>query len=308
MKSPAGAPRHGTAALRDLVDAANRCPGAHRLRGLPAPLGRRDLPVKPHRGRFHATTNRSAPSYDIDRLSEIVGCEVHDPNDLYQRSRTPRSRPWPTASASHSATNHPARPNNLRRHTMTEPLTHHPNLQRSSADALEACGVNRLTPSGGTHEARTPLTGEVLLTRRSTRRRTSTRCHRARPTRPSRRGATCPRPLRGNSGQALGRAADRTQGGPGALVTAEAGKIRSEALGEVQEMIDICDFAVGLSRQLYGKTMPSERPGHRLDGNLAPARRRRGHLCLQLPGRRLRPGIRRWLSCAATPSCGSPRG
>jgi len=48
------------------------------------------------------------------------------------------------------------------------------------------------------------------------------------------------------------------------LVTLEAGKIPSEALGEVQEMIDICDFAVGLSRQLYGRTMPSERPGHRL--------------------------------------------
>lgn len=48
------------------------------------------------------------------------------------------------------------------------------------------------------------------------------------------------------------------------LVTLEAGKIPSEALGEVQEMIDVCDFAVGLSRQLYGRTMPSERPGHRL--------------------------------------------
>jgi acyl-CoA reductase-like NAD-dependent aldehyde dehydrogenase len=48
------------------------------------------------------------------------------------------------------------------------------------------------------------------------------------------------------------------------LVTLEVGKIGSEALGEVQEMIDICDFAVGLSRQLYGRTMPSERPGHRL--------------------------------------------
>ena len=42
------------------------------------------------------------------------------------------------------------------------------------------------------------------------------------------------------------------------------GKIRSESLGEVQEVIDICDFAVGLSRQLDGRTMPSERPGHRL--------------------------------------------
>jgi aldehyde dehydrogenase (NAD+) len=48
------------------------------------------------------------------------------------------------------------------------------------------------------------------------------------------------------------------------LVTWEAGKIESEAVGEVQEMIDISDFAVGLSRQLYGKTMTSERAGHRL--------------------------------------------
>jgi aldehyde dehydrogenase (NAD+) len=49
-----------------------------------------------------------------------------------------------------------------------------------------------------------------------------------------------------------------------ALVTAEVGKIPAEARGEVQEVIDICDFAVGLGRQLYGKTIASERPGHRL--------------------------------------------
>ena len=48
------------------------------------------------------------------------------------------------------------------------------------------------------------------------------------------------------------------------LVTLEAGKIVSEGLGEVQEMIDICDFAVGLSRQLYGLTIASERPSHRM--------------------------------------------
>lgn len=50
----------------------------------------------------------------------------------------------------------------------------------------------------------------------------------------------------------------------GELVTRECGKIRQEGLGEVQEMIDICDFAVGLSRQLYGLTIASERPGHRM--------------------------------------------
>ena len=48
------------------------------------------------------------------------------------------------------------------------------------------------------------------------------------------------------------------------LVTLESGKILQEGLGEVQEMIDICDFAVGLSRQLHGLTIASERPGHRL--------------------------------------------
>ena len=47
-------------------------------------------------------------------------------------------------------------------------------------------------------------------------------------------------------------------------ITKEARKINTESLGEVQEAIDMCDFAVGLSRQLYGLTMPSERPNHRL--------------------------------------------
>ncbi|TIM52264.1 MAG: aldehyde dehydrogenase family protein, partial [Mesorhizobium sp.] len=50
----------------------------------------------------------------------------------------------------------------------------------------------------------------------------------------------------------------------GRLVSIEVGKIPSEGLGEVQEMIDICDFAVGLSRQLYGLTIATERPGHRM--------------------------------------------
>ena len=56
----------------------------------------------------------------------------------------------------------------------------------------------------------------------------------------------------------------RAQDDLATLVTWEAGKIPPEARGEVQEMIDICDFAVGLSRQLYGQTIASERPGHRL--------------------------------------------
>jgi aldehyde dehydrogenase (NAD+) len=55
-----------------------------------------------------------------------------------------------------------------------------------------------------------------------------------------------------------------SKGSLGRLVTIENGKILQEGLGEVQEMIDICDFAVGLSRQLHGLTIASERPGHRM--------------------------------------------
>jgi aldehyde dehydrogenase (NAD+) len=62
----------------------------------------------------------------------------------------------------------------------------------------------------------------------------------------------------------LGNALREVKSSLGALVTLEMGKIRAEGEGEVQEMVDICDFAVGLSRQLYGLTMPSERAMHRM--------------------------------------------
>ncbi|MET0459280.1 MAG: aldehyde dehydrogenase family protein [Ilumatobacteraceae bacterium] len=73
-----------------------------------------------------------------------------------------------------------------------------------------------------------------------------------------------PAPIRGNLVRRLGELLREHKDALGALVSIEAGKIRSEGLGEVQEMIDICDFAVGLSRQLHGLTIASERPGHRL--------------------------------------------
>ena len=73
-----------------------------------------------------------------------------------------------------------------------------------------------------------------------------------------------PAPVRGETVRQLGNALREVKTELGALVTLEAGKIRAEGEGEVQEMIDICDFAVGLSRQLYGLTMHSERPGHRM--------------------------------------------
>ena len=73
-----------------------------------------------------------------------------------------------------------------------------------------------------------------------------------------------PAPRRGELVRLLGEELRAAKEDLGALVTLEAGKITSEGLGEVQEMIDICDFAVGLSRQLYGLTIASERPGHRM--------------------------------------------
>ena len=75
---------------------------------------------------------------------------------------------------------------------------------------------------------------------------------------------TLPAPQRGETVRQLGNALRRHKEDLGLLVTLEVGKIRSEGAGEVQEMIDMCDLATGMSRQLYGLTMASERAQHRL--------------------------------------------
>ncbi len=73
-----------------------------------------------------------------------------------------------------------------------------------------------------------------------------------------------PAPKRGEYVRLIGDGLREHRDDLGALVTLEMGKIHAEGIGEVQEMIDIADFAVGLSRQLYGLTMASERPRHRM--------------------------------------------
>ena len=73
-----------------------------------------------------------------------------------------------------------------------------------------------------------------------------------------------PAPLRGEAVRIIGNALRNHKDALGSLVAAEMGKIKSEGDGEVQEMIDMADLAVGMSRQLFGKTMHSERPGHRM--------------------------------------------
>ena len=75
---------------------------------------------------------------------------------------------------------------------------------------------------------------------------------------------TTPAPKRGEAVRVIGDALRKHKDALGSLVAAEMGKIKSEGDGEVQEMIDMADLAVGMSRQLYGKTMHSERPGHRM--------------------------------------------
>ena len=75
---------------------------------------------------------------------------------------------------------------------------------------------------------------------------------------------TVPAPKRGDVVRQIGNRLRALKAPLGKLVSYEMGKIEQEGLGEVQEMIDICDFAVGLSRQLHGLTMHSERPAHRM--------------------------------------------
>ncbi len=79
-----------------------------------------------------------------------------------------------------------------------------------------------------------------------------------------------PAPIRGQAVRAIADELRRHKEALGALVSLEVGKIRSEGEGEVQETIDIADFAVGLSRQLYGLTMPSERSEHRIEERWHP--------------------------------------
>ena len=78
------------------------------------------------------------------------------------------------------------------------------------------------------------------------------------------RWRACPAPKRGEIVRQIGDELRQHKDDLGTLVTLEMGKILAEGKGEVQEMIDIADFAVGLSRQLYGLTMHSERPAHRM--------------------------------------------
>ena len=111
--------------------------------------------------------------------------------------------------------------------------------------------------------ATSPITGEVIAhVRRTSPEETSSIIDRAASAFNTWR--TVPAPGRGKLVRAIAEELRVAKEDLGRLVTLETGKIISEGLGEVQEMIDICDFAVGLSRQLYGRTIASERADHRM--------------------------------------------
>ena len=139
----------------------------------------------------------------------------------------------------------------------------HPSAHPTAQQLLTTLGVAEAAFTGGSLLARSPITGQA-----------SGAVHAASPAEMG--GAIgqaqaaflhwrgVPAPRRGELVRLLGDELRSHKASLAALVTLEAGKVTSEGAGEVQEMIDICDFAVGLSRQLHGLTMASERPGHRM--------------------------------------------
>ncbi len=151
---------------------------------------------------------------------------------------------------------------------MTETSTTRPSsdLAARAHDALRACGAElpAAQPSApGPLVSRSPIDGSVLAEVAAVGPdavdAAIARAHAA-----FLDWRVVPAPQRGALVKHYGRLLEQHHDALAELVTLEVGKIRSEARGEIQEMIDICDFAVGLSRQLEGRTMPSERPGHRL--------------------------------------------
>ena len=138
-----------------------------------------------------------------------------------------------------------------------------PALSDEVAGLLERLGVARSAVSGGDLVVRSPITGEPIgaVPQTTTAQATEAigRAHAAYLT-----WRNVPAPRRGELVRLLGEELRAHKADLGRLVTLEVGKVPSEGAGEVQEMIDICDFAVGLSRQLYGLTIATERAEHRM--------------------------------------------
>ncbi|HEX8956977.1 MAG TPA: aldehyde dehydrogenase family protein, partial [Burkholderiaceae bacterium] len=130
-------------------------------------------------------------------------------------------------------------------------------------NVLKELGVDLAPFHGNELQSRSPIDGAVLANLRSdTAEQVTAKIAGAHAA--FQQWRNVPAPRRGELIRLFGEELRAHKAALGLLVTLEAGKILQEGLGEVQEMIDICDFAVGLSRQLYGLTIASERPGHRM--------------------------------------------
>src|ERR1700727_2160658 len=136
-------------------------------------------------------------------------------------------------------------------------------IPMTSGEILERLGLTAAALSGGSRPARSPIDGaEIARIRETPAEDMPGIIDRAQSAFLAWRGVPAPR--RGELVRLLAEELRASKEALGALVTLEVGKITSEGLGEVQEMIDICAFAARLSRQLYGLAIASERPGHRM--------------------------------------------
>jgi aldehyde dehydrogenase (NAD+) len=132
-----------------------------------------------------------------------------------------------------------------------------------AAAVLDRLGVAPALWNAGDCPVRSPVTGQVIgHVRDATPAEVASAVEKAHAAFLAWRNTPAPR--RGELVRLFGEELRAAKADLGALVTLEAGKIVSEAQGEVQEMIDICDYAVGLSRQLFGLTLATERPEHRM--------------------------------------------
>ena len=136
-------------------------------------------------------------------------------------------------------------------------------IAKETAELLAKLGVAKDALVGGDLIVHSPVTGEQIAALKTISpadaAKTIDAAHKA-----FQSWRLVPGPKRGELVRLLGEELRAHKAELGRLVSIEVGKIPSEGLGEVQEMIDICDFAVGLSRQLYGLTIATERPGHRM--------------------------------------------
>ena len=136
-------------------------------------------------------------------------------------------------------------------------------LAAVTAETLASCGVTATLDAPDGMPVVSPVTGEVVATLDRTTAAGAgdaiAAAHAA-----FRAWRLVPAPRRGELVRLFAEELRKSKDDLGRMVSIEAGKSPSEGLGEVQEMIDICDFAVGLSRQLYGLTIATERPGHRM--------------------------------------------